>query len=81
MGFVAGGGMEMLALSTLPLAVTSGSADRPFLLEAEDADERLWVPLRNCALVLAALSLDEVRSRASMRQWSEGLTSERDRGC
>jgi hypothetical protein len=67
-GFTAGGGMEMLALSTLPADVISASAVRPFLLlVADEADERLWVlPARNWEL-LAALSLEEVRSRASMR--------------
>jgi hypothetical protein len=38
----AGGGMEILALSTLP-PVVSGSAERPFLLraEVEDGEDRV----------------------------------------
>jgi hypothetical protein len=67
-GFTAGGGIEMLGLSSLPLEVTSASAVRPFLLLAEDADERLWEPLARNWAPLAALSLEEVRSRASMRR-------------
>jgi hypothetical protein len=59
--------MEMLALSPLPLEVISGSAERLFLLLAEEADERLWVLVVRNWTLLAELSLEEVRCRGSMR--------------